>query len=165
MSAGSATDAAVLDGYHTEWQLLTEQSYNVLLEGPAAATDAALRLLQPHIREPIVWHRPPATLDLPSGTPRALILRDAAALSRDEQRRLLAWMGDTGSVTQIVSTSTRPLFPLVAAGLFDAALYYRLNVLLLRVAAPVQPGWPCDGAEGAPRRLDSPSAISTSPLL
>ena len=32
--------------------------------------------------------------------------------------------------------TARPLFALVAAGVFDATLYYRLNVVLLRVEAP-----------------------------
>ena len=138
MIAAPATDASLLDGYDTEWRLLSEQPYNVLLEGPVTATDAVLRLLRPHIREPIVWHRPPATLELPSGETRTFILRDAAALNRAEQRRLLAWMRDMGSQTQVVTTAWCPLFALVATGRFDAALYYRLNVLLLRLTPPVQ---------------------------
>jgi sigma-54-interacting transcriptional regulator len=140
MSAVPATEASLVDTYHAEWRLLSEHPFNVLLEGTVTATDAALRRLRRHIREPIVWQQPPAPLDLPSDEAHALILRDAAALSRDEQRRLLEWMGGTGSRTQVISTATRPLFALVAAGLFDAALYYRLNVLLLRVTAPFQPG-------------------------
>jgi hypothetical protein len=133
MSAATTT-ASLLNGYRTEWRSLSQRPCNVLIEGTVGATDALLRLLQPHIREPIAWHRPGTPLDLPSAETRALILRDAVALSRDEQRRLLAWMGDTGSRTQIISTTARPLFALVGGGLFDAALYYRLNVMLLRVA-------------------------------
>src|SRR4030095_432743 len=99
-----ATDASVLEGHHTEWQLLRERPCNVLLEGAVTATDAVLRLLLTHPPEPIVGHRPPATLNLPTGETGALILRDAAALSEDEQRRLLAWMGDAGSRAQIITT-------------------------------------------------------------
>ena len=33
----------------------------------------------------------------------------------------------------IVSTTAHPLFPLVARELFDEALYYRLNITLLRL--------------------------------
>lgn len=137
MIAALATDASLLNGYDIEWRLLSQEPYNVLVEGPVAATDAVLRLLRPHIREPIVWHRPAATLDLPSGETRTFILRDAAALSRPEQRRLSDWMRDMGSQTQVVTTAWCPLFALVATGRFDAALYYRLNVLLLRLAPPV----------------------------
>jgi hypothetical protein len=135
MSAAPATDAPPLDGDHTEWRLLSERPCNVLLEGAVPATDAVLRLWHAHICEPIAWHQPPAPLDLPSSEAGALILRDATALNRDEQRRLLAWMDGMGSRTQVITTASCPLFALVAAGLFDAALYYRLNVLLLRVAS------------------------------
>jgi hypothetical protein len=164
MNAAPATDARILEGHHIEWQLLRERPCNLLLEGTVTATDAVLRLLQPNIGEPIARHQPPATLDLASGATRALILSDAAALSGDEQRRLLAWMGDAGSRAQIITTASRPLFPLVEAGLFDAALYYRLNVLLLRVTSPFQSESPCGGAERVPRH-DSPSATSTSPFV
>lgn len=132
MSAALAADALVLEGYHTEWRLVSEHRSNVLLEGTVAATDAVLRLLRPHIGEPIVW-KPPATLDLASDETRVLILMDAAALTSDDQRSLLAWMDDAGSRRRVITTALRPLFTLVTAGLFDAALYYRLNVLLLRL--------------------------------
>jgi sigma-54-interacting transcriptional regulator len=138
MTTAVVTDAPLLAGFYTEWRLLSEQPSNVLLEGPDPATDAVLRLLERDIREPIVRHRPPATLVLPGRETRALILMDAAVLSRDEQRRLLAWMGDTGSSAQILTTASRPLFALVEAGMFDPVLYYRLNVLLLRITSPFQ---------------------------
>ena len=106
MSAVPATDAPALESHHTEWRLLTEQPCNVLLEGSVPHTDTFVRLLLPYIREPIVEHRPPTTLNLPTGETGALIVRDAAALSRDEQRRLLAWIGDAGSRAQIITTAS-----------------------------------------------------------
>jgi Sigma-54 interaction domain len=136
MGAATLTDVSLLDSYETEWRIVCEHSCNVLLEGAVTATDAVLRLLQPHIRAPIVWHWPHAPLDLPSGQTGALILRDAGSLSRDDQRRLFEWLNDTGSRTQVISTTARPLFALVAGGLFDTALHYRLNVLLLSVGTP-----------------------------
>jgi hypothetical protein len=140
MIGAPAMDALFLDGYHTEWRLLRERSCNVLIEGTVTATDAALHLLQPHIQQPIAWQRLTATLELPPDETRTLILTDAAALSREEQQRLLVWIDDMGSRTRIISTSPRSLFALVDAGCFDAALYYRLNVLLVRVtpvSAPI----------------------------
>ena len=134
MTPALETDVSPLDPYCAERRIISEHGCNVLLQGTVTATDAALILLRSHIREPIVWHRPPATLDLPSRETGALILSDVSALSRDEQRRLLVWIGDTGLRTQVISSSSRSLFALVTAGLFDGALYYRLNVLLLRVA-------------------------------
>jgi len=136
MITAPATEALLLERYHPEWRQLSEQPCNVLIEGTVTATEAALQLLQPHIHEPIAWHRPPGLFELPRTETRALILRDAAGLSRHEQRRLLAWMGDAGSRAQIITTASCPLFALVEAGRFDAALYYRLNVLLLRVKPP-----------------------------
>jgi hypothetical protein len=133
MSPAPARDISPADTVDTEY-LLGEHRCNALLEGTATATDAALALWQPHIREPIVRHESPTPLDLPSGETGTLILSNVATLSRDEQRRLFVWMRATGSRTQIISTSARPLFALVEDGLFDAALYYRLNVLLLRPA-------------------------------
>jgi transcriptional regulator of aromatic amino acid metabolism len=36
---------------------------------------------------------------------------------------------------QVISTTVHPLFPLLASGLFDEALYYRLNVVFLSIDA------------------------------
>ena len=43
------------------------------------------------------------------------------------------WMRGTDRPQQVVSLTTRPLFPLVTRGSFDEDLYYRLNVIMLRV--------------------------------
>ena len=129
-------DVSRPDSCETDWRIVGKHSCNVLLEGAVTATNAVVRLLQPQLGEPIRWHVPDEPLDLSKGQTRTLILTDAAALSGDDQRRLLAWARDTGSGTRIISMTARPLFALVAAGVFDATLYYRLNVVLLRVEAP-----------------------------
>jgi Sigma-54 interaction domain len=119
--------------HETESLILQTQRHNVLIEGPAEATSAALVHMQPHIREPIVWKPPQAPLELPGSKPSALILEDVAALSGEEQVRLLAWLNGSSARTRVVSTTDRPLFALVTRGDFDPALYYRLNILLLQV--------------------------------
>ena len=162
MGAATLTDVSLLDAYETAWRILGEHPCNVLLEGAVTATDAVRRLLQPHLRQPIAWHWPHAPFNPPSGGTAALILRDAAGLSRYDQQQLLEWIGDGGSRTQIVSTAAGPLFDLVTRGLFDAALYYRLNVLLLRVGGPYCPGVPRDDRGGGDRRVDD--AITIMPL-
>jgi len=123
--------------YAAEWRSLRSRSRrcNLLLEGPEEDTDAVLALLKPHLREPILWQRRGAPLELPVGKSDTLILQDVAALGPVEQRRLIAWLDETGQFTQVVSTTTNALFPLVVDGLFDSALYYRLNVLLMHVDA------------------------------
>ena len=130
MMAAVAIDDTLMNPNEPEWRILRAHRLNVLLEGPAIATTAVLRLLQPHLPEPIRWHQPRRALRLRSVETGALILKDVTALSLDDQRRLLDWIVRTGSQTQIVSTTDRPLFALVTRGLFDEALYYRLNLMI-----------------------------------
>jgi hypothetical protein len=112
-----------------EWR---SPQHNVLLEGSEASTAAVLRVLAPHLRPPVIWVRSGGPFELPCGAVGALILQDVDGLSAEEQARLLTWIDATPGA-QIVSTTAAPLFTLVARGRFDAALYYRLNVVLLNV--------------------------------
>jgi sigma-54-interacting transcriptional regulator len=132
MGVATAGQVLLLDSYEAELGVLQAHPHNLLLEGPSAATDAALLLLQPHLRDPLISTPRTHPLSL-EGTIGSLILRDVAALDACDQARLLAWLQGEGLGVQVVSTTERPLFALVALGLFDAALYYRLNVFLLRV--------------------------------
>jgi sigma-54-interacting transcriptional regulator len=132
MGAATEMDISPLGPFQTEWASLRVNRQNVLVEGSGAATNAALLLLAPLLRDPIVWGGTDS-LQLPAGQAGALILKDVAALSDVDQARLLAWIGGEGSRTQILSTSTHPLFAAVACGRFEHALYYRLNVILLRL--------------------------------
>ena len=111
-----------------EWR---SPQHNVLLEGPAASTDAVLRLLAPHLHA-AKWKPRGASFEVPAGDIGALILQDVDGLSPQEQSQLLTWI-DANPDVQIVSTNAHRLFALVARGRFDAALYYRLNVILLNV--------------------------------
>ena len=129
----------------------------MLVEGPVAVTNAVLLLLQPHIREPILSNRPQGPLELPSSETRTLILRDVGALNGEDQRRLLEWLGGTGSHTQVLSTTEHSLFARASGGLFDIALYYRLNVMLLHVGSMNPPDLQCDDAERVHRRTDDPA--------
>lgn len=132
MRPETAMDAAV-DQYQREWTSLCARRHNLLLEGSAVATHAALLLLRPHLRQPVAWSELDAPLQLPNGDAGALVLRDVAAVSTSDQARLLAWTSGGHARTQIVSTTEGPLFALVVRGLFDATLYYRLNIVLLRI--------------------------------
>jgi hypothetical protein len=157
MNNGTATDVSWLKSFQTEWRSLRACRHNVLLEGSLSATDAVLRLLQPHIRGPIVWKGPQTPLNLPGGKLGGLILRGVAGLSAEDQTRLLAWLGGPGSGTQIVATTERPLFALVARELFDETLYYRLNVVLLHVGSKDEAGRARDDAERL--HIDGPIAL------
>jgi transcriptional regulator of acetoin/glycerol metabolism len=81
----------------------------------------------------VEWKRPGAPLELPASDVGALILQDVGGLGAAEQTRLLMWLATASQHTQIVSTTVHSLFALVARGLFDEALYYHLNLVLLQV--------------------------------
>ena len=133
MNVVPVTQDSLLAPYAAELKVLLAGQPNVLLEGPATATDAVTLLLRPHLREPRVSKSSHAPLELPEVAPSALILKDVAALTATDQTRLLAWLQGAGLRAQVISITEQALFALVRQGLFDAALYYRLNVLLLHV--------------------------------
>ena len=120
-----------------DWYSVASAHPNVLFVGDRRATDAAVRDLE------ATCHHPVAVLDcgnlpviLPSfesvGT---LILREVAALPRAEQQVLSDWLSRDNGRTQVVTASSVALFPLVKSGVFQATLYYRLNVVYVEVTA------------------------------
>jgi Sigma-54 interaction domain len=113
--------------------MLMAARHNILLQGPKAWTDTLLLRLQPHFRPLIRRNGSGVAFQLIAGDVGALILQDVDLLSAAEQTRVLAWMAGATRHTKVVSSSVRPLFPLVARGLFDDRLYYRLNEVLLQV--------------------------------
>jgi hypothetical protein len=141
MSATIISDLSAFDARHPDWRIVIGHGCNALIEGAPAATDAAVGLLRSHVREPMVRldARNPLNLDAVADGRLALVT-DAAHLSARDQVRLLGWMGADGARTRIISTTARPLYALVANGRFSADLYYRLNVVLLRVAERRVPG-------------------------
>jgi hypothetical protein len=135
MNGAAAPRIPLLDSYQMELGLLRAPPANVLIEGPARATDDVLLVLRQHLREPLVSNLAHAPLHLPDEAATPVILRNVAELTADDQARLLIWLQREGFGAQVVSTTERPLYALVKQGLFDAALYYRLNVLLLHIGA------------------------------
>jgi hypothetical protein len=120
-------------GSAPEWRAIREGRSNLLLEGPEASTDAALLLLRESLRGVIYWKRRTAPLEIPPANARTVVVENVDTLHAGEQSTFLRWMADTDERIQIVSTTTGPLFPLVARGLFDERLYYRLNTIFLRI--------------------------------
>jgi hypothetical protein len=111
-----------------EWHSVCTRPHNALFEGPEHVTETLLLILAPHLRTPAIWKRAPTPLELPTDECGSLVLRNVSALDRHGQAALSRWL-DTGR--QVISTTAHPLFPLITRGLFDEALYYRLNVMLL----------------------------------
>jgi len=116
-----------------EWRSICSSHHNVLLEGPTVCTEAVLHLLKPYLDKPVTLKRSGAPLELNTSKNGALVMHDIGAFSGAEQDRMLGWLDDPQSRAQVVCTTTEPLFPLVARGLFDETLYYRLNVILLKL--------------------------------
>jgi sigma-54-interacting transcriptional regulator len=116
-----------------EWSCICTSRHNVLLEGPRACTDAVLHLLKPYLGEPVTLKRSGAPLELHRSMRGALVVHDISAFSGPEQDRILGWLDDPQNRTQVVCTTTEPLFPLVTRGVFNETLYYRLNVILLHL--------------------------------
>jgi hypothetical protein len=117
----------------SEWHSVCTERHNALLEGPPHATERLLTLLQPYLCRPAVWKSPASRLELPAGECGALVLENVSGLDRHDQAALLNWLGTRR--TQVISTTMQPLFPSIARGLFDEALYYRLNVMLLSIGS------------------------------
>ena len=114
-----------------EWSRALSAHANVLLEGPRAQTDAAVVQLLPHLRAPIVYRRPGEELTFPNEC--TVILRDVDRLCTTEQTRLHEWLDQKPDSVQTIATTEHPLFSLVRDGRFESDLYYRLNVILLRL--------------------------------
>lgn len=135
----NSSNAFADGGYRTYWpmaraahldlHLVGSPRVNLLLIGTDASVRAALHRLMPTLRGPIQTWTPHAPLPLPppahSGT---LILHDVEQLSEIDQYRLLKWLDMSLGRVQVISTTTSLLQGQVEAGLFDAKLYYKLNV-------------------------------------
>ena len=65
---------------------------------------------------------------------RTIILTDVDTLSVAEQRRLTEWMNEPRNWrAQIISSTSDNLFSLVEARRFDGDLFYRLNIVHLKI--------------------------------
>jgi hypothetical protein len=102
----------------------------------------------------VVWVCGVLQLRLPfSDSIGTLILHEVAALSPEEQQMLRDWLDSRRRRTQVITTSTVALFPLVTRGAFFEDLYYRLNVAYARVLPsdcdPLM-AFPCEAAIPVP---------------
>ena len=116
-----------------EWHSVCNRWHNAMLEGPERVTEGLLLLLAPYLRAPALWKRAPTPLELPTGECGSLVVRNISALDKDGQAALLRWL-ETGR-KHVISTTAHPLFPLTACGLFDEALYFRLNVMRVSIGS------------------------------
>jgi hypothetical protein len=107
-----------------DWSIVRQERLHALLIGSHAEAAAVLSRVFPDVRWSLALWSP---ADGPErGHGQVMLVRDAQDLTAAQQQQLLAWM-DRHPATQVISVASQPLFPLVAAGLFRASLYYRLN--------------------------------------
>ena len=117
-----------------DWRTISTGRHNVLIEGPPSETAAVLACLTPHLEAPVGWMVAGVAF-VPPAHAGSLILQDVARLSGPAQVQLREWLASAPGMS-LISTASEPLFRLVDEGRFDETLYYRLNVILLRLCCP-----------------------------
>jgi hypothetical protein len=103
---------------------------NLLLIGPDTATRPYLERL---MASPSVRACDSTAPHLPRETVQELVVRDVERLTPVGQEQLVDWLNGPGFHTRIVATSGTSLYPMVERGEFSDALYYRINMIILRL--------------------------------
>jgi hypothetical protein len=121
-----------------DWSVLQTARPNVLIIGSDDAVAAFLDLLRPLLQSPVS-----ESLDgeriLPSHTAGTLILRELPQLDAAGQDALASWLAQPDRQTQVISTSSCAIYPLVENETISASLYYSLNVIMLSLRDPYAP--------------------------
>ena len=104
---------------------------NLLIVGTERQVTRLLRLAIANPSQAAVVRCQNGRLPLPSALIGAetIVVRDVDALTSEDQWKLCEWLDSRSDRTQVISTSSAPLVPLVDGQLFNEALYYRLNVV------------------------------------
>jgi hypothetical protein len=110
---------------------------NLLIVGDDDVVAGLITSLWPSLATPIaVRHRGERLLLSPTSPPvTTVVVYDVDTLTHHEQRALHHWIA-ANACTQVVSTASKSLWPMIQAGAFDEALYYRLNVVMLDTTSP-----------------------------
>ena len=129
----AASDGRVQGGPPPDgWTSLIGTRANVLVTGPAEALTAFVRDARGAMREPVRWAANGTLLRSEPG--QTLILTEVNALDDAGQQWLMQRLNEpAGADTQVISLTSVPLFSLVESNRFDAALYYRLNTIHLKI--------------------------------
>ena len=127
-------DAVALPLSVSEWPVAQATPLNVLIVGADDNTiDAAIATLVESSCQPTCWWTPYEPLPA-RGTHATVVIRDVVTLSSEQQEAWLAWLNqEDGFHPQLIATSSVPVYPLVADGVYLPELYYRLNTVLLNI--------------------------------
>lgn len=107
---------------------------NILLMGASVVTCKIVGMLLQTRREPIaIWETGEALLLPSAGGCATMVLKQVGTLSSENQLQVLQWLEQPANRTQVISTTSESLLPLVHAGAFNETLLYRLNTICLDV--------------------------------
>lgn len=116
-----------------EFLRLAAAQTNLLVEGTELRVEAVLAALTPHLVSPLTtWG---GGVALPTGRRGTLMVPHVERLHEEHQQQLLRWLSETNGTVRVVATTSGSLFRLVLSGAFLDALYYRLNIVRVEVAA------------------------------
>lgn len=122
-----------------DWAAIMEAKPNVLVCGEPMFIDSFLGLLAGHCAAPIRRISHSGALgflsDIDDGT---VVLNNADRYKESDQRAVLNWLADTGAGIQLITTTGKPLFDLVAQGQFLDSLFYRINTVYLELSCPAE---------------------------
>ena len=116
-----------------EWTILRTLPVNGLLIGALHLTAAAMARIDKTVRAPVVWWAPEQVVDVPDLTTGTLVIRDVDRLDEQQQDRLGKWICAHCPRVQVLALARTPLFARVTDGRFSAALYSRLNTVVVEV--------------------------------
>jgi Sigma-54 interaction domain len=112
----------------SDWSALLASDANAVVVGADPAIVRLWTAVWSTLRKPVCWVES-GRLWLPPQLAGTLVLRNVNDLVRQDQVRLLDWLGQDGRSIRVLASTPRPLFPDVEAGAFLDRLYYRLNTL------------------------------------
>jgi transcriptional regulator of aromatic amino acid metabolism len=80
---------------------------------------------------PVHLIRLPGLFDLPLAKRGTVVIADASAMTLPQQIELYDWLNAGRGAVQMVSVTSKSIWPLVEEGRFLEGLFYRLNVITL----------------------------------
>jgi transcriptional regulator of aromatic amino acid metabolism len=87
---------------------------------------------------PVHVVRVPGPFDLPLAKTGTVVVADASKMTLPQQIELHDWLNAGRRCVQVVSVTSKPIWPLVEEGCFLEGLFYRLNVVTLEAGAALR---------------------------
>jgi len=123
----------------TDQDLARVTRVNLFVVGGGEDIARLVTSLWPCFESPVHMRRAGEPLRLPRAEAPVgtMVIYDVDTLTHREQHELNEWLVAASGRVRILSSASSPLLPMVEAGTFNDALYYRLNVVTIDLAAAV----------------------------